>query len=65
MTAAPQPLILPRDRFLLLGDNRDASIDSRRYGLFTRDQIIGRVMFRWWPLARAGALSDRPRLVRV
>ena len=65
VTAAPQPLILPRDRFLLLGDNRDASIDSRRYGLFTRDQIIGRVMVRWWPLARAGALSDRPRLVRV
>ena len=63
VTPGPQPLLLPRDRFVLLGDNRDASTDSRRYGLFSRDQIIGRVLFRWWPLARAGALSDRPRLV--
>ena len=63
VTPAPQPLLLPRDRFVLLGDNRDASTDSRRYGLFSRDQIIGRLLFRWWPLARAGALSDRPRLV--
>ncbi|HKA48997.1 MAG TPA: signal peptidase I [Candidatus Dormibacteraeota bacterium] len=65
VTSTPEPLLLPRDRFVLLGDNRDASTDSRRYGLFSRDQIIGRVLFRWWPLARAGALSDRPRLVRA
>lgn len=65
VTAAPQPVLLPRDRFVLLGDNRDASTDSRRYGLVSRDQIMGRVLFRWWPLARAGALSDRPRLVRA
>lgn len=63
VTAAPQPLLLPPDRFVLLGDNRDASMDSRRYGLFSRDQIIGRALFRWWPLARAGPLADRPRLV--
>jgi len=63
VTAAPQPLLLPRDRFVLLGDNRDASTDSRGYGLFSRDQIIGRVLFRLWPPARVGPLPGRPRLV--
>lgn len=60
---SPHPLKLPPDRFFLLGDNRNASTDSRRYGLFSRSQIVGRLVVRWWPLTRAGAITNRPELV--
>jgi signal peptidase I len=35
--------VIPSDRFLLLGDNRAFSCDSRRYGLVPRRNLIGRV----------------------
>ena len=34
---------IPRDRYLLLGDNRAASCDSRIWGLAARSSIVGRV----------------------
>ncbi|MDE0757000.1 MAG: signal peptidase I [Pseudomonadales bacterium] len=36
------PLEIPLSRYLMLGDNRDNSRDSRKIGLVTRDQITGR-----------------------
>jgi signal peptidase I len=36
------PLTIPADRYLMLGDNRDNSADSRYIGLVRRDQLIGR-----------------------
>jgi signal peptidase I len=36
------PIVIPADRFLMLGDNRDNSADSRYFGLVPRDRIIGR-----------------------
>jgi signal peptidase I len=35
--------VIPRDRYLLLGDNRAASCDSRIWGLASRSSIIGGV----------------------
>lgn len=39
------PLIVPDGRYLLLGDNRDQSLDSRYMGFIPRDQIRGKATF--------------------
>jgi signal peptidase I len=35
------PITVPQDRYLVLGDNRDNSADSRFYGFIPRDEIVG------------------------
>jgi signal peptidase I len=39
------PVVLPEDRFFMLGDNRYRSVDSRYYGLVPRENIRGRPLF--------------------
>jgi len=41
----------------LRGDNAPASTDSRRFGTVSPDQIVGRVRWRYWPLARTGRVG--------
>jgi signal peptidase I len=41
----PQPV--PRGNVFVLGDNREASVDSRDYGPVPLDRIRGRVVFLW------------------
>ncbi|MDD2701467.1 MAG: signal peptidase I [Sideroxydans sp.] len=36
------PMVVPEDRFMMLGDNRDNSVDSRYIGLVPRNVLIGR-----------------------
>lgn len=42
-------VILGENEFFVLGDNRTASYDSRRWGPVPRQNIIGRVFIRAWP----------------
>jgi signal peptidase I len=45
---------LPKGCYLMMGDNRNNSLDGRVWGYITRDEVIGRAEFIWLPLNRLG-----------
>jgi signal peptidase I len=48
---------LGADQIYVLGDNRDASLDSRRIGPIPIYNVIGEPVFRGWPLDKIGILK--------
>jgi signal peptidase I len=45
---------IPKDMYLMEGDNRAHSCDSRVWGLVPRENIIGKVFMTYWPVRRVG-----------
>lgn len=41
---------IPEDMYLVLGDNRSNSKDSRSFGLISKEQIVGKAWIRIWPI---------------
>lgn len=42
--------VIPDDMYLVLGDNRENSMDGRDFGLIKKKDIIGKASIRIWPL---------------
>jgi signal peptidase I len=50
-------VIVPTDEFFVLGDNREASSDSRTWGFVPKGKINGRAWLIYWPPPQVGVVK--------
>ncbi len=55
---------VPMDSYFVLGDNRNSSSDSHRWGYVISDEIVGKAVLIYWPINKISAL-DHPDFVHA
>ncbi len=54
-----EEVVIPKDHYFVIGDNRPRSSDSREFGPIEKADIIGRSFLRYFPFNRFG-LIEKP-----
>ena len=49
---------IPEGKYLVLGDNRPVSKDSRIIGLIDEKDILGKAVYRIWPISKFGSIYN-------
>ena len=52
----PKEITIPDGQYYMMGDNRGASSDSRKWGPVPRDNMIGKAFATYWPPSQWGGL---------
>ena len=52
-----RPIIIPQGEYIVMGDNRGHSRDSRDFGPIPKENIVGRALIRYWPWKHRGLIK--------
>jgi signal peptidase I len=49
--------IMTSDEYWVMGDNRESSFDSRKWGPVASELIVGKIIWRYWPPSKIGSID--------
>ncbi len=52
-----EKITIPENSYIVMGDNRPDSSDSRTWGFVPKNDIVGRSYFRYWPTNEIGIIK--------